>query len=511
LLLCFLMMLVLPVSFIYSMGVSAAMTVLFAVCVSLTFTPVMLLSFPKFFSNSKRWGLSFEDCCCGSASASSLSLSDEQSLRRHPSQDEQDARPAPENAVMSKRSCWPGFGSQIQKGAWVVAIVLVAIMIPVAVTSLPKFQHSVGLLPMMPTDSSATHNLIELQNSFGVGAVFPTQLILVAPPGSTSTDSNLTQWLQGTCDQLGLIAEHVNSKMDSLQQAFTSKAFSGAMILNGRCQTTPGPGKWNTGGVPHTATLVMISYPIDPFSTQGQKWIAALREAIDTPSAKAVASWYVYGTGPVQIDASQATFDRFPIMVAMMMCVVFVVIALSFKSFVAPARAVFCLLWMLVVTYGLAIFTYQDGLLSFLNWSQLGKRESGAMSWLSPAMAGAMMVGLGLDYDIFYSERVVEEWEHGYDEKESAVRALGATANTISAAGLIMVVAFAALLVSETPCLNEIAFLLTVSIIIDCFITTKIIIPCAMALLSRSNFWPRKQPGLPAREQVSLPLSANSE
>merc|ERR1719506_358450 len=179
-----------------------------------------------------------------------------------------------------------------------------------------------------------------------------------------------------------------------------------------------------------------------------------------------------------------------------MMCVVFVVIASAFRSVVAPLRAVFCLMWMLVLVFGAAVYIYQDGLLSFLNWSQLGKRDSGAMSWLSPAMAGAMMVGLGLDYDIFYSERVVEEWEHGYNEKESAVRALGATANTISAAGLIMVVAFVALLVSETPVLNEIAFLLTVSIIIDCFITTKIIIPCAMALLSRVNFWPRKQPTL---------------
>merc|ERR1719263_10182 len=130
------------------------------------------------------------------------------------------------------------------------------------------------------------------------------------------------------------------------------------------------------------------------------------------------------------------------------------------------------------MTYGLAIYTYQDGLLSFLNLPQLGKRESGAMSWLSPAMAGAMLVGLGLDYDIFYSERVIEEWEHGYNEKEAAVRALGATANTISAAGCIMVVAFLALLVSTTPALNEIAFLLIISVIIDCFITTKVIIPC---------------------------------
>jgi len=253
---------------------------------------------------------------------------------------------------------------------------------------------------------------------------------------------------------------------------------------------------WSNVGHPYSATIVSISYPIDPFTTQGQKWITLMRNAFSDSSAKNVADWYIVGAGPTQMDASDMTFDKLPFMIGLMMCVVFVVIAVAFKSIVAPLRAVFCLLWMLTLTYGLAIYAFQDGALDFVHWSSIGKRETGAMSWLSPAMAGAMMVGLGLDYDIFYSERVIEEWEYGYNEKEAAARALGATANVITAAGCIMVVAFAALLVSTTPALNEIAFLLIVSVIIDCFVTTKMIIPCAMALLGQYNFWPRKQTSL---------------
>jgi uncharacterized membrane protein YdfJ with MMPL/SSD domain len=511
LLLCFLMMLSLPVAFIYSMGISAAVTVFMAVSVSLTFTPVLLLSCPEFFSSSRNFGLSCDGCCCRrERSARDAAIQDEEALPTAPSREEQDALAESEEAAVIKRSCWPSFGTQIQKGAWVVALALVASMVPVAVTSLPKFEHSVGILPMMPTNAGPTHTLIDLQKAFGVGAVFPTELIVVAPPGATdgSVSNKTSTWLKSVCEELNNIATSVNSKMASYSNLppFTNKTFSGIMILNGQCQTSGSStfGKWNSGGDPYSATIVQISYQIDPFAAQGLEWIQALRDAADMPSAKKVASWYVQGTGPIQMDASNLTFERLPLMVGLMMSVVFVVMALAFRSIIAPIRAVFCLTWMLVMTYGLAIYCYQDGLLDFLNWSQLGKRESGAMSWLSPSMAGAMMVGLGLDYDIFYSERVVEEWEHGYNEKDAAARALGATANTITAAGIIMVVAFLALLVSETPVLNEIAFLLVVSVIIDCFITTKVIIPCAMALLGKFNFWPRKQPALAVQDLVSL-------
>eukprot|EP00658_Telonema_sp_P-2_P011521 TRINITY_DN14409_c0_g1_i1.p1 TRINITY_DN14409_c0_g1~~TRINITY_DN14409_c0_g1_i1.p1 ORF type:complete len:158 (+),score=33.52 TRINITY_DN14409_c0_g1_i1:75-548(+) len=112
--------------------------------------------------------------------------------------------------------------------------------------------------------------------------------------------------------------------------------------------------------------------------------------------------------------------------------------------------------------------------------------------WMSPLIAFPIIVGLGLDYDIFYTERVHEEIHNGFSDTQAAVRALGFTANTISAAGLIMVMAFSALLVSSTASMNEISFLLIIGILCDCFVTTKFIIPSSMALMDGFNFWPSK-------------------
>jgi len=525
LLICFLCMLSLPVSFVNSIGVAAALTVFMAVMASLTLTPALLLTCPTFFSTNWPCGTScwHRVFACqkplpvvGEAlQRGTLPRSVEDEVR------EVNFRQEAVESAETKSSCWPQFGTQIQRGAWIVAVALLAIVIPVAVTSLPRLTQSVGLLPLMPSDAASTTTLLDLTSTFGVGSVFPTQLVVVPPAGLTN-DTERSAWLQSSCEELGRIAEDVNSKMAEVDDSkssnlppFTSKAFAGVMILNGNCVKEGSGlslGTWSHVDHPYSATTIMMSYQIDPFSVAGSKWVKALRNAITRssarnlgPSASAVTTWHVYGIGPTQIDASDATFAKLPLMFGLMMAVVFVVISVAMKSLIAPLRAVFCLLWMLAITYGLAVFVFQDGMLSFLNWPQLGARTSGSMSWLSPAVASSVMVGLGLDYDIFYSERVIEEWKHGYSEREAAARALGATANIISAAGVIMVVAFLGLLLGATPVLNEIAFLLIVGVIIDCFITTKIIIPCVMALLGKANFWPRKRAGMPQVDGVSMP------
>ena len=194
------------------------------------------------------------------------------------------------------------------------------------------------------------------------------------------------------------------------------------------------------------------------------------------------------------MDAAQETFNHFPLMIGLMMTAVLILIGGAFKSVVAPIRAVFCLLWMLAVTMGINIFVFQDGAFDFLHWAQLSGRSSGAMSWLSPAVALPILIGLGLDYDIFYTEKVAEEREHGYSESVAANRALVATADLISAAGIIMVVAFLSVLLSSTESLNEIALMLIIGILIDCFVTTKIIIPASIGFTGKRTFWPRSFP-----------------
>jgi len=401
---------------------------------------------------------------------------------------------AAESTKMMEASCWKRFGELCTSpvGRWVIVVVLMAAAVPVALASLPRFDHSAGLVPMMPSDADTTKVINRLQENFGVGSLFPTGLLLVLPEGTNGNATSMSEWRLRTCNALKAIANSTNKDADSGAVPFLNTDFMGDMILFGEC--TPG-GNPLGGGMynsDHTATTVRISYQVDPFSKVGQDWIIQLRDAASLHSD--VGTWYITGEGAIQMDVANETFAALPTMIAAMMCVVLVLIALAFRSVVVPVRAVCCLLWMLIMTFGLAIFTFQDGCFDWLHWGQLGSRSTGAMFWMSPCIAFSILVGLGLDYDIFYTERVVEEREKdpGGSETEAAIRALAYTANTISAAGVIMVIAFMSLLLSSTPCLNEIAFLLIIGILVDCFITTKITIPAGIALLCGKHFWPTK-------------------
>ena len=84
---------------------------------------------------------------------------------------------------------------------------------------------------------------------------------------------------------------------------------------------------------------------------------------------------------------------------------------------------------------------YESNLVAFSTKARLAAAVRG-QSWFSPSIALPILIGLGLDYDIFYTEKVAEECEEGHSVKVAAARALSATANLISAAGAIMVVAF---------------------------------------------------------------------
>ena len=55
---------------------------------------------------------------------------------------------------------------------------------------------------MMPLKAEATNTLVELQDAFGVGAVFPTSLLIVPPKNATSTEKKLTEWLLSSCKAL---------------------------------------------------------------------------------------------------------------------------------------------------------------------------------------------------------------------------------------------------------------------------------------------------------------------
>lgn len=112
-----------------------------------------------------------------------------------------------------------------------------------------------------------------------------------------------------------------------------------------------------------------------------------------------VGSMVLSGIGPEQMDGAAHTFASFPLMILVTLLIVTVVIGAAFRSVLVPIRAVVCIVWMLAIVFGAALFIYQKGALKWLGITAFSP-DGDALFWMSPCIAFSIVVGLGLDYDV---------------------------------------------------------------------------------------------------------------
>ena len=113
-----------------------------------------------------------------------------------------------------------------------------------------------------------------------------------------------------------------------------------------------------------------------------------------------------------------------------------------------------------------------------------------------PALVLAVTFGLSMDYEVFLLTRIRERWlVHGENER-AVSEGLVRSARTITSAAAVMVVVFASFSAAGSPALKELGLGLAVAIFLDATIVRLVVVPAAMRLLGRWNWW---FPGAPRR------------
>lgn len=244
------------------------------------------------------------------------------------------------------------------------------------------------------------------------------------------------------------------------------------------------------------ATFVTATLAVNPFSDEGIQWLESARETIQRLSdGNALEGIHVYieGSAAIEYDAVKAVYGAFPTVVSITMLVVFVLFGIFFRSIVAPLRSVVSIAMTLCFVFGLCVLVYQHGI---LNWTRVPSWTSTGdeISWLVPVMAFSIIVGLALDYDVFLVSRILEYRASGLDHESSIVAGLYSTGGIITAAGVIMSVAFGGLMFSSSPVLYQWSFLLTSAVLLDTFVIRTLIVPIVMGWTGKYSWWPRCLP-----------------
>lgn len=185
------------------------------------------------------------------------------------------------------------------------------------------------------------------------------------------------------------------------------------------------------------------------------------------------------------IDVSSCAFDSFPMMIRITMTIVVVFITISISSLLLPIRLVIAIGLTILWIYELATLVFNDGVLDWISPSF--SHNSAGLYWIVPLVALSIIVGLGIDYDIFLFSRITEARKDGMSPTEAIRFGYYHTGSVITGAGIVMSIAFCGLIFSKQPVLRQIGFFLSTSVLLDTFIIRMLVVPTLLYFLGDLN------------------------
>jgi RND superfamily putative drug exporter len=100
-----------------------------------------------------------------------------------------------------------------------------------------------------------------------------------------------------------------------------------------------------------------------------------------------------------------------------------------------------------------------------------------------------MLYGLSMDYEVFLVSRMREEWDATHDNELAVSRGLAKTGRIVTVAGWIMVAAFLGFVAGSIVGLQEFGLGLAAAILLDVTVIRALLVPSAMKLFGRWNWW----------------------
>jgi uncharacterized membrane protein YdfJ with MMPL/SSD domain len=94
-----------------------------------------------------------------------------------------------------------------------------------------------------------------------------------------------------------------------------------------------------------------------------------------------------------------------------------------------------------------------------------------------------------MDYEVFLLSRIRERHMVHGDNRRAVAEGLSSSAPTISSAALIMICVFSVFVLTGVPSIKELGLGCAVAIALDATLVRLILVPAAMVLLGKWNWW----------------------
>lgn len=268
--------------------------------------------------------------------------------------------------------------------------------------------------------------------------------------------------------------------------------------LNSTLKRTPGVAA--TGPVlpdrAENAALITVTPSSSPSSAGTEALVRLLRSQVIPPALRGSGvQAYVGGDTAGFIDLSGEISQRLPLVIAVVLCISFLLLLVAFRAPVVALKAVIMNLLSIAAAFGVVTYVFAH------DWTArlIGLEGPSPVVSFVPLMMFAILFGLSMDYEVFLMSHVRERHEEDGDAHRAVVEGLAGTARVITSAALIMVAVFCAFLLNGSPAIKQFGLGMAAAVAVDATLIRCGLVPAVLALLGERAWW------LPRRLQRLLP------
>ena len=228
-------------------------------------------------------------------------------------------------------------------------------------------------------------------------------------------------------------------------------------------------------------TLFRVVPEAPPTSEQAQELAVEIQQAGGPPGT----TTYVAGASLTVHDFVDAISSRFPWIIAFVVGVTGLVLFLMLRSVALPVKAVIMNVCSLLAGFGAMVWIFQEGHLEGV----FQFTATGAIDAELPVVLFCTVFGVSMDYEVFLLSRMREEWDSTHDNIRAVSFGLARTGRIVTSAALIIVVVGLSFAFTSIVVTKAIGIGLAVAVALDATVIRVLMVPAAMRLLGRWNWW----------------------
>jgi RND superfamily putative drug exporter len=236
----------------------------------------------------------------------------------------------------------------------------------------------------------------------------------------------------------------------------------------------------------------------DGSTTAGRAVIGPIRDATHSVARTALVGGQVSGVN----DFIDAVYGNFPLMIALISVVTFLLLARAFRSILLPLKAVVLTLAGVVAAWGALTIIWQHGVGS---QAIFGINATGSIPEWIPLMVFAFLFGLSMDYEVFIISRMREDYDNTGRTDQAVISGISRTGRLVTSAALILFLSFVAMASAPNSDIKMLATALAIGILLDATVIRSLLVPAVVSLLGRWNWWLPPTPARLLRVRPSIP------